>query len=213
MRQPLTARQRQIYDFIVERVQSGNLTPSMREIGSNFGIVSTNGVARHLEALQKKGWVELVPGKARAIKLPGLSSARVARAPEGARSFTVPLLGRVAAGTGVLAAENREGDVLVDPDLFGGTDSFALRVQGDSMIEAGIHPGDLVIVRPQRTAHNGDVVVALIDDEDATVKFYHDKGRYLELRPANEAYEPIVIPKDNLNLMILGKVIGLMRRY
>jgi len=78
--------------------------------------------------------------------------------------------------------------VLVDPDLFGGTDSFALRVQGDSMIEAGIHPGDLVIVRPQRTAHNGVVVVALIDDEDATVKFYHDKGRYLELRPANEAY-------------------------
>lgn len=213
MRKPLTDRQRQIYDYLVECLQGGELTPSLREIGEHFEIASTNGVARHLEALKRKGWITWERNKARAIRLSGLSSARVARSAEGLATYTVPLLGQVAAGTGLLAAENREGDVIVDPDLFGGQDSFALRVQGDSMIEAGIHEGDLVIVRPQRTAHNGDVVVALIDGEEATVKEFRDKGRYIELVPHNEAYEPIIIPKDNENLLIVGKVIGLMRRY
>lgn len=213
MRQPLTARQREIYDFLVECVQAGELTPSLREIGAHFQISSTNGVARHLDALRKKGWISWEAGKARAIRIAALSGAQATRMPDFAGTHSIPLLGRVAAGLGLLANENREGDVVVDPDLFGGGDSFALRVQGDSMIEEGIHEGDLVIVRPQRTASNGDIVVALLGGEEATVKYYYDRGKYLELRPANPSYEPIIVPRDAENMLLIGKVIGLMRRY
>lgn len=213
MRQPLTARQREIYEFLVECIQSGELTPSLREIGAHFQISSTNGVARHLDALRKKGWISWEAGKARAIRIVGLTGLRGARLPEDGALHSIPLLGKVAAGLGLLAEENREGDVVVDPDLFGGGDSFALRVQGDSMIEEGIHENDLVIVRPQRIASNGDIVVALLGGEEATVKYYYDRERYIELRPANPSYEPIVVPRDAENFLLIGKVIGLMRRY
>jgi repressor LexA len=211
--QPLTTRQREIYDFLVHCVQTGELTPSLREIGAHFQISSTNGVARHLDALRRKGWITWEAGKARAVRIVALEGVRPTFLPDPSQHMSIPLLGRVAAGLGLLAEENREGDVVVDPDLFGGGDSFALRVQGDSMIEEGIHEGDLVIVRPQRTATNGDIVVALLGGEEATVKFFYDRGRYIELCPANPSFTPIVVPKENENMLLIGKVIGLMRRY
>lgn len=208
-RTPMTARQKEVYDFLVEKAMAGDVTPSLREIGEKFGISSTNGVARHLEALRKKGYITMDPGKARAIRIPGLDLQRT----RAGGVSSIPLLGKVAAGLGLLADENREGDVVVDPDLFGGSDdSFALRVRGDSMIEAGIHEGDLVIVRPQRHAKSGEVVVAMVGEE-ATVKTYVEKRTHIELQPANEAYEPIVIPRDAENFLLLGRVVGLMRRY
>ncbi len=213
MRPQLTARQKQVYDFLVDKARTGDVTPSLREIGLRFRIASTNGVARHLEALRKKGYIQMDRGKARAIRIVDRVKARSARAPASeVERRTIPLLGRVAAGLGLLAEENREGDIVIDPDLFGSSDAFALRVKGDSMIEDGIHEGDLVLVQPQRYASNGDVVVALLNDE-ATVKRYFARTNHLELRPANPAYQTIVVPKGAENFLLVGKVIGLMRRY
>lgn len=210
-RPSLTDRQREIFEFLRARILSGSITPSLREIGARFEIRSTNGVARHLKALEKKGYITTEHGKARTIRIPGISQTQPTTS-ETSAGFAIPLLGKVAAGLGLLADEHREGELVVDPDLFGGSDTFALRVQGDSMIEEGIHAGDLVVVRPQRTARNGEIVVALVGEE-ATVKYFHRRTKYVELKPANPAYEPIIIPHDNPDFMILGKVIGLMRRY
>lgn len=211
MRRPLTKRQREIYDYLVRKAKNREVCPSLRELGERFDISSTNGVARHLEAMMKKGWIHVEPGKARSIQIVDIVNERKAKRkpPPGHK---VPLLGQVAAGYGLLADENKEGDVVIDPDLFGDRDAFALRVRGDSMCDAGIHEGDLVLVRPQRYAKTGDIVVAMVGEE-ATVKEYVEKKRHIELRPANEAYEPIIIPKDAENFLLIGKLIGLMRRY
>lgn len=213
MRGQLTSRQKEIYDFLVQKARAGEVTPSIREIGSRFAIASTNGVARHLEALRRKGFITLESGKARTIRVRPLD--RLGATPMPAvktKGRPIPLLGRVAAGTGLLAQENREGEVMVDPQLFGEGEAFALRVTGLSMQDEGIHEGDFVIVRPQRQAVNGELVVALVDEE-ATVKRFFDRGSHIELMPSNEAYQPIVVQKPAPGFMLLGKIIGLMRRY
>jgi repressor LexA len=207
--QNLTSRQEEILDYLRIALERGGAPPSYREIGERFGIRSTNGVKVLLDALEKKGFIRRLPGRARALELTSLAR-ELWQEPQPTRS--VPLLGRVAAGEPILAIEHQEDEIQVDPSWLKGENNFALEVRGDSMIEAGILDGDVVLAQLQETAMTGDMVVALIEDE-ATVKFYFpEKGR-IRLQPANERYEPIWVNPGQESFRIAGKVVGLMRRY
>lgn len=202
----LTDRQKLIYDFLVRTVREKGYAPSIQEIGSKFRIASTNGVFRHLKALEKKGYIRRVGKRALEILTahgrPLLGDVR-----------EVPVLGRVPAGKPLLAEENIEGFLCVDRELAPGRDVFALKVKGDSMIEDGILDGDYVIIRRQETAENGDIVCALIDGE-AILKRFYKKGKAVTLRPANKNYSPIVVSHDAPGgFRILGKAIGLTRKF
>jgi repressor LexA len=197
----LTRRQQQILDYIEAQVEAKGYPPSVREIGSAIGLSSSSTVHSHLTALERKGLVKRDPTKPRALLLANR------RPPRAAGAVTVPLIGRVAAGSPVLAVENVEDEV-VWPEGLTAEPSFALRVKGDSMIDDGIHDGDIVLVRQQASADNGDTVVALIEDEATVKRFYKESGR-ARLEPANRAYQPIY----SSELSIVGKVVGLIRRF
>jgi repressor LexA len=190
----MTHRQQAILEFIYEHTRENGYPPTIRGIADHFGIKSPNGVADHLKALVKKGEIRISPNKARAIE--------VVRKPQDG----IPLIGRIAAGAPILAAENIEDHITIERIFPMDGKCFALRVKGDSMIEDGIHDGDIVVVRPQRTADNGDIVVALLDDE-ATVKRYYREKRHIRLQPANDKYAPIVAT----HVEICGRVIGVIR--
>jgi repressor LexA len=205
---PLTPRQAQVLEFIDEEVRRKGYPPSVREIGEAVGLSSSSTVHAHLAALQDKGYLRRDPTKPRAIEIcfePG-SGAVVDRRPV----RHVPLVGDVAAGTGVLAAENITETMPLPEDLTGDGQLFMLRVRGDSMIDAGILDRDYVVVRQQPTADNGDVVVAGIPGEEATVKTYLAKKGKIVLRPANEALEDMVFDPDEVS--VFGKVVTVMRR-
>jgi repressor LexA len=204
----LTPRQRQILDFIDAQVRRRGYPPSVREIGHAVGLTSTSTVHAHLEALQEKGYLRRDPTKPRAIEVhyESASGAQLERRP----ARHVPLLGQVAAGTGVLAAENVEEILPVPEDLTGDGELFMLKVRGDSMIEAGILDGDYVVVRHQPTAEPGDVVVAGIPGEEATVKTFATKGGQVILKPANSRMDDLVYPADQVT--IFGRVVTVLRR-
>jgi len=199
----LTVRQKEIYRFLVEHYRENGYPPTIREIGFRFGIRSTKGVVDHLTALERKGYIRRGLGKSRALEL-----VHIDRAEDG---NLVPLVGRVAAGQPLLAEENIEDQVVIDPSFRSGGDEFLLRVNGDSMIEAHIADGDWILVRPSREAANGEIVVALLGDE-ATVKRFHRKGDRIELRPENRTMQPIPVEPGDESFRIVGKVVGLFRR-
>jgi repressor LexA len=205
---PLTARQRQVLEFIDSEVRQRGYPPSVREIGDAVGLSSPSTVHAHLAALQDKGYLRRDPSKPRAIEvtLEPSTGSDVERRPV----RHVPLLGDVAAGTGVLAVENVEELVPVPEDLTGDGELFMLRVRGESMIDAGIFDGDFVVVRVQPDADNGDIVVAGIPGEEATVKTFLRKRNKIVLRPANETMEDLVF--DPADVRIYGKVVMLQRR-
>jgi repressor LexA len=205
---PLTPRQQQVLDFIDDQVRRRGYPPSVREIGEAVGLSSSSTVHAHLGALQDKGYLRRDPTKPRAIEIcfePD-SGAVVDRRPV----KHVPLVGDVAAGTGVLAAENIEETMPLPEDLTGDGQLFMLRVRGDSMIDAGIFDQDYVVVRQQDTADNGDVVVAGIPGEEATVKTFLRKRNKIVLRPANEALEDMVFDGDEVT--VYGRVVTVLRR-
>ncbi|MFZ4516087.1 MAG: transcriptional repressor LexA [Acidimicrobiia bacterium] len=206
--QDLTARQRQVLEFIDAEVRHRGYPPSVREIGEAVGLSSSSTVHAHLAALQDKGYLRRDPTKPRAIEVSfePSSGAAVDRRPV----RHVPLVGDVAAGTGVLAAENIEESLPLPEDFTGDGTLFMLRVRGESMIDAGILDGDFVVVRQQPTAENGDVVVAGIPGEEATVKTYLRKGNTITLRPANPALTDMVFGPDEVE--IFGKVVTVLRR-
>jgi repressor LexA len=197
---PLTERQEQIYEFIRREITEGGSPPTIREIGERFGISSTNGVRAVLEALEKKGYIIRSKLKSRGIEL-ALEVRPDVR--------VVPLVGRVAAGEPVLAVENIEDHLAVDKGLLPSGDIFSLRVQGDSMRDAGVHDGDYVFVRKQQTAHSGDMVVAVIGDE-ATVKWFRPRRGRIHLEPDNPDYETITVQRE---FQLAGKVVGVLRRF
>ena len=206
----LTDRQREVFEFIKDRIQSSNRPPTLREIGFRFHITSTNGVRSILHALAKKRYIEREPKLSRGIDLPAADKTRM-ETPVGV--LEVPILGRVAAGRPILAVENLEGTVVVDKDfLMRQENVFALRVQGDSMKDAGIVDGDLVIARQQRSAERGQIVIALLGEE-TTVKYYFPEAGRVRLEPANEAYGPIIVDSSMPDFSVLGRIIGIMRRY
>lgn len=201
----LTKRQYEILQYVHETIKETSRPPTIREIGREFSISSTKGVFDHLSALEKKGWIERIKGQARGIRPVKEKTEMLFSEGEG-----VPVVGSVVAGEPTLAVENVEG--LLDlEEMFPNQEGlFALRVDGDSMVEAGIHRGDLVIVRQQSTAEVGDIIVAIVDDERGTVKKLAKLGEEIHLKPANPDYEIIV--KDPSEVEIRGRVVGVIRK-
>jgi repressor LexA len=199
---PLTKSQKKVYDFIVEGANSGRI-PSVRELCEATGFKSTSTVAYHLRALEERGLIEREEGLNRCIRLKNERPAA-----------KVPLLGRVTAGQPILAVQDIESYIPVPQDISKNRELFALRVVGESMLGAGIFDGDIIIVNRTPVAQNGDIVVAMVEDEvsgegSATVKrFYKEKGHY-RLQPENDAFEPIIVD----NVVLLGKVVTLIRSY
>jgi repressor LexA len=191
----LTSQQKKLLKFITEHIRQESRPPTVREIGSAFGFRSTGTVRDHLQALRHKGYLRPAEGKARGLipRLPPLA---------------LPILGRVPAGGPLLADENIEGTIDLSSE-FSGDKVFALKVVGDSMIDDGIHEGDLVVVRSQDSAESGQIVVAHVDGE-ATVKRLVRKNGKLWLQPANARYEPILVAGET---RILGRAIGIIRSY
>jgi repressor LexA len=205
----LTARQRQVLEFIDAEVHRRGYPPSVREIGEAVGLSSPSTVHAHLAALQDKGYLRRDPSKPRAIEvsLEPLTGGAIERRP----LRQVPLVGDVAAGTGVLAAENVEETHAISEDFTGDGDLFMLRVRGESMIDAGIFDGDYVVVRSQPDADNGDIVVAGIPGEEATVKTFTRKRGKVVLRPANPTMTEMVFDPEQVS--VFGKVVTLLRRF
>jgi repressor LexA len=207
-KEPLTDRQKAVLDFISRSIEKRGYPPTLREIGEHMGIRSTNGVNDHLKALEKKGYLEREDLKSRALRPISLDGA----GPTG-QMVDVPILGRVAAGEPILAIEQAEDTVKVDRFFLGNNrEVFALKIKGDSMIEAGIYDGDYIFVKKQLQANRGDIVVAMINDE-ATVKYFHPDGDQIEFRPANSTMKPIVVRKrDFKSVNLIGLVVGVYRR-
>jgi repressor LexA len=199
----LTLRQRDILTYITDSIRKRGYPPTLREIGSHFGIRSTNGVNDHLRALEKKGFLHREDLKSRALR-PLFTNDEVVE---------IPVIGKVAAGQPILAIHEYEDTVKIDRFFIGNNrEVFALRVKGESMIEAGIFDGDFVFVRKQLQAQAGEVVVAMIGDE-ATVKQYYPEGDTIRFQPANSTMSPIIVRKrDFRSVNLIGVVIGVYRK-
>ncbi|HHT27098.1 MAG TPA: transcriptional repressor LexA [Firmicutes bacterium] len=200
----LSPRQKLILEFIEREVAEKGYPPSVREIGEAVGLASSSTVHGHLGKLENKGYIRRDPTKPRAIELltPSSQSQRTGR-----NIVNVPIVGKVTAGQPILAVENIEAHFPISKEFIpGGSEIFSLNVVGDSMIEAGIFDGDIVFVRQQEYAENGDIVVALIDDE-ATIKRFYREADHIRLQPENSTMSPILVKEA----VILGKVIGVFR--
>ncbi len=208
----LTERQRQTLQFIADKLAERAYPPSVREIGEALGLASSSTVHSHLRALQRKGYLKIDPTKPRAIELLFDSDTELPRERRPARS--VPLLGRIAAGTPILAEEHVDDIYPMPADLVGDGNFFMLEVSGDSMIDEGIMDGDYVIVRQQPTAHSGEIVAAMMPSEygdgaEATVKRIRHRGSAIILEPANPRLQPFEAPPGT---EILGKVVAVFRK-
>jgi len=200
----LTARQREVLNFIINHIAERGFPPSIREIGAALDISSLRGVTVHLDALERKGWIKR-ENASRGIHV--LAPIPVRK--KGAES--VPIIGTIAAGLPILAVENIEGYVLVPEDMLGRSgEVFALKVSGDSMIGDAILPGDLVIIRSQKNIASGEMAAVLLGDEATVKRVYYKEGK-VQLIASNPKYQPIVIGREDST--ILGKVVGLIRKY
>lgn len=195
-KKPLTKKQKAVYDYLIECTKDGRI-PSVREICKDVGLKSTSTAHLYLKALEDHGLIERDPGLNRCIRIVGETTAK-----------SVPVLGKVAAGNPIVAIEDVECYVTVDKNLSRGKELFALRVRGESMINAGILPDDILIVNRTPVAENGEIVVALVDDSATVKRFYKEDGHF-RLQPENDDYEPIIVDE----VLLLGKVISLIRNY
>ena len=206
----LTKRQKQILDFIIRSIESYGFPPSTSEIQEKFSFKSPNAVQDHLSAIENKGYISRHPHKSRGIEI--LIHTNNKKENEDRNSVEIPIVGRVAAGLPVLAQENLEGTFVVDKNIIKNPDNvFALRIKGDSMIDAGILDEDFVLVHQQPVANQGEIVVALIEDE-ATVKRFYKKKNKIILQAENENISPIIVDPKDKNIQILGKVEGVIRK-
>ena len=196
----LGPRQKKVLEYIKKCVNEKGYPPSVREIGAAVGLTSSSTVHGHLQRLEAKGYIRRDPSKPRAIELLAGESWRRGL-------VNVPVIGRVTAGQPILAVENVEGHFPVSPEMMPAEDLFMLHVQGDSMIGAGIFDGDFVFVRQQSSAADGEIVVAMINEEATVKRFFREKD-HIRLQPENPALQPIIVP----NATILGKVMGVFRR-
>ncbi len=199
----ITARQTEILHFIANFQAREGFPPSVREICKALGLASPGSLLKHLRALELQGLLAGTPGRKRAWKLTGRP-----------QHVSVPLIGRIAAGTPILAEENREADLPVDPRLFGSEKVFALWVKGDSMIDAQIRDGDFAIIRPQKDAEEGEIVAVLVEgvESEATLKTLRRTNEAIELHSANDAYPPLIFNgSDQAKVEILGKLVGIIR--
>ena len=223
-RDELTDRQKEILAFINQSISERGYPPTLREIGRQFSIKSTNGVNDHLRALEKKGYLQREDMKSRALRPVNARGEMTQQtslplpspADADSQMVDIPILGKVAAGQPLLAVRNYEDSVKVDRFFIGADkdrEVFALRVKGESMIDDGIFDGDYVFVRKQLQASSGDIVVAMIEDE-ATVKRYYPEGDTIRFQPANATMQPIMVRKrDWKSVNLIGVVIGIYRKY
>lgn len=195
----LTPRQRQVLDFVTFHLERRGYPPTLREIAAHLGISGTLGASKHLAALERKGLLRRSAGSSRGLAVAGRTGA----APQ------LPVVGTVRAGAPAPADEEIEGYCTVDPAHRHGA-AFCLRVKGDSMVGAGILEGDLALVRPQPTAHSGEIVVALVDGEATLKRFFREAGR-IRLQPENPRLAPIVVRPGEAEVVLVGKVVGLIR--
>lgn len=231
----LTRKQHELLRFIHERLRESGVPPSFDEMKDALDLKSKSGIHRLIMALEERGFIRRLPNRARAlevIKLPeagvgpaprgrfnpsvvegGLARNVVARAPAepAGRLVEIPVIGRIAAGGPISAIQHQSDTLALPPDMLGSGEHFALEVQGDSMIDAGILDGDTVILRKTDNAANGEIIVALIDDEDATLKRLRRKGSSIALEPANSSYETKVYGPDRVKIQ--GRLVSLVRRY
>jgi repressor LexA len=224
----LTRKQKDLLLFIHERMSTGDVAPSFEEMKEALGLKSKSGIHRLIGALVERGYLERLPNRARALqvrKLPDgyrpsnddssppatqVRNTNALRAAVAAMA-TIPLHGRIAAGTPIEAIRDEISTVEVPPGMIGNGEHYALEVDGDSMVKAGINDGDTVIIKKSETAENGTIVVALVDGEEVTLKRFRRSGNKVILEPENDAYEPRVLEPNRVRIQ--GKLAGLMRTY
>ena len=199
----ISAKQQEILDYIKEEILKRGYPPAVREICEAVNLRSTSSVHSHLETLEKNGYIRRDPTKPRAIEICDDNFQMVRT-----EMVSLPVVGQVAAGTPILAEENVEETLTLPEDIVGHGDVFILRVRGESMIQAGIMNDDYIVVHKQPDANNGEIVVALIEDEATVKRFYKENG-HIRLQPENDTMEPIIVP----TVMILGKVVSLIRKF
>ena len=229
----LTRKQFELLRFIHERLKEAGIPPSFDEMKDALDLRSKSGIHRLITALEERGFIRRLPNRARAIeviKLPepvaggvgrrgftpnviegNLGRVRAPADDDGGRPIAVPVMGRIAAGTPIEAIQTKSHTINVPPEMLTSGEHFALEVRGDSMIEAGILEGDVALIRRTEAADTGDIVVALIDDEEATLKRFRRRGASIALEPANTAYEVRILPPTRVRIQ--GKMVGLFRRY
>ena len=230
----LTRKQAELLRFIHERLKEAGVPPSFDEMKDALDLRSKSGIHRLITALEERGFIRRLPNRARAIeviKLPDSVAHGMARTrgftpsviegnlgrvrsnadDEGGRPVAVPVMGRIAAGTPIEAIQTRSHTINMPPDLLSTGEHFALEVRGDSMIEAGILDGDVALIKKTEAADTGDIVVALVDEEEATLKRFRRRGASIALEPANATYEVKILPPNRVRIQ--GKLVGLFRRY
>jgi repressor LexA len=235
----LTRKQYELLRFISERLKESGVPPSFDEMKDALDLRSKSGIHRLITALEERGFIRRLPNRARAIeviKLPELSggagngngrrgftpsviegtlgkvrSSTSSSEDDGNRPVAVPVMGRIAAGTPIEALQTRSHTISVPPDMLGSGEHYALEVRGDSMVDAGILDGDMALIQRNDTADTGDIVVALIDEEEATLKRFRRRGASIALEPANTSYEVRILPPNRVRIQ--GKLIGLYRKY
>ena len=200
--EPLTKRQREILDYLDEFIQQHGYAPSLEEIGRRFSLSSLATVHKHLTNLQDKGFIRRAWNRSRSVELIPVHV--------GSRSLELPLMGYVAAGTPIEAITSNE-TIAVPEHFIGKRDTYVLRVKGDSMIDEQIRDGDYVIVEDRKTAQNGEMVIALLNGTEVTLKSLYKNGTTIQLQPANPAMQPIIVKEDALQIQ--GVVVGVMRKY
>ncbi len=236
----LTKKQSDLLRFINERLKESGVPPSFEEMKQALDLRSKSGIHRLIMALEERGFIRRLPNRARALEIlrmpesstppsrpqkfspsiiegslgrlrPSPAAASSRDYEEGQHAVSIPLMGRIAAGTPISAIQTRMNTISVPPEFLGNGEHFALEVRGDSMIEAGILDGDTVLIRRQESAETGDIIVALIDDEEATLKRLRRRGNAVALEAANPAYETRIFAQDRVQIQ--GRLISLMRRY
>jgi len=237
----LTSKQKELLLYIHGRVQETGVPPSFDEMKEALDLRSKSGIHRLITALEERGFIRRLPHRARALEIIKLPDAIAETAPQRQTGFAptviagrvtrpspqlapasqsygtvgqgipVPIMGRIAAGVPISAIQNPSHDIVCPPDLIGSGEHFALEVRGDSMIEAGINDGDIVIIRRSSTADNGDIIVALVEKEEATLKRLRKKGGAIALEAANPEYETRIYGPDQVEIQ--GRLVGLIRRY
>jgi repressor LexA len=231
----LTQKQYELLKFIHERLKETGVPPSFEEMKEALDLRSKSGIHRLITALEERGFIRRLPNRARALEVvrlpetvaPGLGPkkgfspnviegslgkvVRTASEDEGGKPVAIPVMGRIAAGTPIAAIQSRSHTIHVPPEILSSGEHYALEVRGDSMIEAGILEGDIALIRKSNNADTGDIVVALVDDEEATLKRLRKKGASIALEAANPAYETRIFGPDRVQIQ--GKLVGLFRRY
>lgn len=198
----ITPRQQQVLDFVVQHINKRGYPPTLREISRHIGTSGTISAQKHLEALERKGYIRRIAGSSRGIEL-----ARSARA------STLPIVGTVRAGALQLAVEDIEGYCAVDATWARDDGAFFLRVRGDSMVDAHIVDGDLALIRPQKVARSGEIVVALVDGEATLKRFFREMDGSIRLQPENTGMEPIVVREGEAEAVVVGKLVRTVRSY